>query len=197
MQQNVDHIITKLKEHIKTTNSSNNLATPFFHMDITKRHSKEGGITERYTWTTYTMAWSHATQNTKQKWANTLKSAIDRIRGNNKRKAPFSPTHTNSPKRPGKKMKESPTPHHKYIPHVVHDREREWLSKVNIDLHVCIIVNRSYIYIYMILLNKLCTTPPSCLSWTIGAPVVWGIYMNAYILLSSLAAGALLLRKRR
>ena len=108
MQQKVDHIITELNEHIKTTNSTNDLATPFFHMDITKRHSK-GGRGYR------TIHWDnlydglHATQHTKQKWANTLKSAIDRNRGNNKRKAPFSPTHTNSPKRSWKNERFSNT----------------------------------------------------------------------------------------
>ena len=108
MQQKVDHIITELNEHIKMTNSTNDLATPFFHMDITKRHSK-GGRGYR------TIHWDnlydglHATQHTKQKWANTLKSAIDRNRGINKRKAPFSPTHTNSPKRSWKNERFSNT----------------------------------------------------------------------------------------
>ena len=40
MLQKVDHIITELNENTKTTNSSNNLETPFLYMAITKRHSK-------------------------------------------------------------------------------------------------------------------------------------------------------------
>ena len=196
-QKGHNHIITELIEHIKSTNSSNDLATPFFHMDITKRRSKRGGVSYR------TIHWDnlydglHATQHTKLKWANTLKSAIARNRGNNKRKHPFSPTHTNSRSWKNEGLTNT-TPwiystcservwqgvivKSEFWYAFVYNCNRSSLS-LYIYIYIYYIYIHIYVYIYIILLHKLNTTSAFVPSGAVGAPAggafAWTLMFNS------------------
>ena len=83
-------------------------------------------------------------------------------------------------------MEDSPTPHHEYIPHVV-NKWQGVIMKLNVDMHVynC---NRSYIYIYNITTQIMYHLRLRAFQYG------WGFCMNAYVLLLSLADGALLLQ---
>ena len=100
MQTQIEHIIAKVNTHIRLTNRTNSVSTPFLHSTVLKRHGKGRRGYYKPDWNTLYDG-IHATDTTKEKWANTLTTAIsyNRKLKQRKRKHSSSEEEPQSPKR--------------------------------------------------------------------------------------------------